>query len=100
MNSIEPSLPDLQNAVLDIATVDQLFRDIQQCTEVLEIIPKYSQHGYVPEGVISLSDARTLLINRQVRAVQLRYRYQEAQWWDTVMVVGEGFRLVRIQHDF
>jgi hypothetical protein len=94
-------LPDLNMTLLDAAQVEQLFRDIEACTRITEIIPKFAARGHVPDTAsVTLSQARELLATRAVRGLQLRYRYEDADWWDTLMLVGDQFRLVRIRHDF
>jgi hypothetical protein len=94
-------LPDLTNASLDAAQVEQLLRDIELCAQITEIIPKLAARGHVPEAPnISLAQARELLASRAIRGLQIRYRYENADWWDTLMLTGEQFRLVRIRHDF
>lgn len=94
-------LPDLNMTLLDGAQVRQLLCDIELCTQITEIIPKYSARGHVPDAaVVTLAQARELLAKRAVRGLQLRYRYEGADWWDTLMLVGDQFRLVRIRHDF
>jgi hypothetical protein len=94
-------LPDLTTAPLDAAQVDQLLRDIELCAQITEIIPKYLSRGHVPDAAnISLAQARELLATRAIRGLQIRYRYEEADWWDTLMLMGDQFRLVRIRHDF
>lgn len=96
-----PQLPALHTTVLDAAQVEQLLRDIEACTELVEILPKYSAQGCVPNVAgVSLAEARTLLATRAVRGLQLRYRYEGADWWDTLLAAGEGWRVVRIRHDF
>ena len=96
-----PKLPDLNQATLDWAGVEVLLRDIAACTQVTEIIPKALAQGYVADGVaLTLADARRLLEERAVRGLQIRYRYDGADWWDTLMVLPEGWRLVRIRHEF
>lgn len=99
MDVTENKLPDLQNTLLDPLVLEQLFRDIQTCTEIIEIIPKFSA-GYVGQTSATLEEARGLLLSKQARAVQIRYQYEGAQWWDTIMAVQDQFRLVRIQHNF
>ncbi|MBA4150235.1 MAG: hypothetical protein H0X66_19165 [Verrucomicrobia bacterium] len=99
MDSTENKLPDLQNTLLNPEVLEQLFRDIERCTEIIEIIPKVSA-GYVGQTSITLEEARAHLLSKQVRAVQIRYQYEGAQWWDTIMAVGDQFRLVRIEHNF
>ena len=94
-------LPELNQALLDAAQVEQLLRDIEACADITEIIPKYAARGHVPDtAAVTLAQARELLATRAVRGLQLRYRYEAADWWDTLMIVGEQFRLVRIRHDF
>lgn len=96
-------LPDLQQSVLDAETLEQLFSDLATCTEIIEIIPKAAAEGYVPEHThMTLDEARALLLNGQIRGLQIRYHYQGSQWWDTLLPAPDnpGFRIVRIQHDF
>lgn len=96
-----PELPELHSTIFEEAQVQQLLTDIEVCTEVLEILPKFSAQALVPEcPAVSLSQARELLAQRAVRGLQIRYRYEGADWWDTIMVLGDQFRVVRIRHDF
>ena len=96
-----PPLPDLNQATLDWPGVEALLRDIETCAQVTEIIPKAAAQGYVnDQQALTLEDARRLLEERAVRGLQIRYRYDNADWWDTVMVLTNGWRLVRIKHDF
>jgi hypothetical protein len=92
-------LPQLHETVLDDVTVDQLFTDIAELTQVIEVIPKVTGRGYVSEQSISLNQAREMLRGRECRAIQLRYVHEGAQWWDTLMPNSEGTRIVRIRHD-
>ncbi|MBT8037991.1 MAG: hypothetical protein KJO21_10650 [Verrucomicrobiae bacterium] len=97
------ALPDLQQSVLDPETLDQLFVDLASLTEITEIIPKAAAQGYVPEHTeITLEASRELLLAGHVRGLQIRYNYQGSQWWDTLLPApgNQGFRIVRIQHDF
>jgi hypothetical protein len=96
-----PQLPALHTTILDAAQVGQLLSDIEACTELVEILPKYAAQGRVPDAAgVSLAEARTLLATRTVRGLQLRYRYDGADWWDTLIMAVEGYRVVRIRHDF
>ncbi len=94
-------LPDLNTTLLDAAQVEQLLRDIELCAQITEIIPKFAARGHVPDtAAVTITQARELLAARSVRGLQLRYHYEGADWWDTLMLVGDQFRLVRIRHDF
>ena len=101
MNQPAP-LPDLHQAELDEVTLRQLFADVSVHTELLEVIPKHSAAGYVPEiAAITLAEGLDLLLTNRVRALQLRYRHDGSTWWDTLMPSPHGtFRIVRIQHEF
>jgi hypothetical protein len=95
-----PSLPVLHTTVLNTAQVETLLRDIEACTELVDILPKYAAQGHVPDRAgVTLAEARTLLASRAVRGLQLRYRYEGADWWDTLMLAGDRYRVVRIRHD-
>jgi hypothetical protein len=96
-----PELPALHTTDLDASQVEQLLEDIQACTELLEILPKYAAQGRVPDtATVTLDHARELLSSRSVRGLQLRYRYDGAEWWDTLILAGDDYRIVRIRHDF
>lgn len=96
----EMKLPELNQAILDPQTLANLFRDIQSLTKVLEVIPKYAANAYVGQTSISLEEGHRLLRNRKVRAIQIRYIYEDAQWWDTLVDTPAGVRVVRIRHTF
>jgi hypothetical protein len=94
-------LPELRSATLDLAEVERLLNDIELCTELTEIIPKHGPQDHVPaDARLTLADARAMLRARTVRGLQLRYRHADADWWDTLMLTGDTFRLVRIRHEF
>jgi hypothetical protein len=101
MNSSAP-LPDLHQSELDEATLQQLFDDVGNHTELMEVIPKFAASSYVPEiAAITLAEGHRLLLDGGVRALQLRYRFGGSIWWDTLTPNASGtFRILRIQHDF
>ena len=94
-------LPDLHQAVLDTATLQQLCEDILACTELLEVIPKYAGNSYVREApALTIQQGIQELANGELLGLQLRYRYEGALWWDTLMRTPAGIRMVRIEHNF
>lgn len=95
-------LPDLRTAQLDDEGVDDLLRDIEQCSELLEIVPKETVQDLIAEPAqrLTFADARALVRERRVRGLQIRYRHEGAEWWDTLMNRGAGWRLVRIRHEW
>lgn len=96
----QPPLPELQQSILDPAMVSQLFADIHNCTQVIEVLPKYSAQGYVADKRITLQEGEELYRAGALRALQIRYSYNGSEWWDTLMNTPQGTRIVRIQHDF
>jgi hypothetical protein len=93
-------LPELHSATLDQDAFEALLHDIENCTELLAVIPRFNSRVPVPDlAEVTLERARELVAARAIRGLQLRYRYQDAEWWDTVMVLEEGYRVVRIRQD-
>ena len=98
----EPStmeLPDLNQAVVDEARLTQLFSDIETCTQVLAVVPRYASRQFIAPTSVSLDEGKRMLVSRRVRAIQLRYLYDGSEWWDTLIPVATGTRIVRIRHD-
>lgn len=91
-----PRLPDVQQAVLDSATLQALFRDLAQFTQILAVIPKMAAAAMVAEQGIDLDNARAGLISGTYRGVQVRYRYDNQEWCDTLLNTPAGIKLVRI----
>ena len=96
--SNEP-LPEMTEALLSDDELAALVRDLQALTEVDEIILKTGPGSADDLSQPTLDEAAQLLLERCVRGVQIRYRYDDALWMDTLMPVAEGTRLVRIRHD-
>jgi hypothetical protein len=98
MNPDSPlTLPALQQAELDAATVEQLFSDLARCTQVLAVLPRFASRTLVPPQTMELAAAHAGLVDGALRGVQVRYRYDGREWTDTLLALGPGrTRLVRI----
>ena len=96
--SDEP-LPEMSDAVLGDDEVAALMRDLRALTKIDEIIVKSGPGRADDAKQLTLDDAAQMLFERTVRGVQIRYRYDESLWMDTLMPVAEGIRLVRVRHD-
>lgn len=98
-----PPLPPVQTAELDAEMLEAVLRDIEQCTELLEAVFKGApgQRATAPmrvtENVQAMRKIRFALHAGGAAGVQLRYRHDGAEWWDTLMRGPNGFRLVRMQ---
>jgi hypothetical protein len=95
-------LPELQDALLDAPTVEQLFLDIRHASELLGVSLKGGAEARASELASSdpLAHAQEALRQGSVLGVQLRYRHRGREWWDTLLRVSGGVRLVRIAPDF
>jgi hypothetical protein len=92
-------LPSLQDAVLDDATLDQLFFDLEASAELCAVLVKGAPSEHAEDAPLSLAGARETL-RAGGRAVQIRYRYGGAEWWDTLVPTPGGTRLVRIEQRY
>ncbi len=99
--TLEPrALPPVHQGSLDDATLDALFADIAAAATLLAVIVKRGRAAEPPRSPAALEDARAALRSGAVRAVQLRYRHEGREWWDTVSPSAPGrWRVVRIAHD-
>jgi hypothetical protein len=99
MMSLDPELllPDLQDVILDDATLRQLVFDIRACARILDVRVKGGATEYASEEEPSLEHALESLAARHVLGVQVRYVHQGAIWRDTLIAVAGGTRLVRTQ---
>ena len=97
----DPTHPDvlpLYQAELDVDTLDALFRDLAGVPHV-KVVVRDAVHTYVREATsqLDLVGARARL--DAGKAVQLRYVYEGAEWWDTLTPHDGIVRLVRVRHD-
>lgn len=93
------SLPEVLEGVLDLPTLEALFADVDATGRVVAVVVKRGRQAEPPRGASGLREARDALREGRATGVQLRYRHDGREWWDTVMAVGPGaWRLVRIAH--
>ena len=97
--SADLQLPQLTQAELDPETFHSLFADLAACTEILAVIPKVGT-GYIVPKNVSLAEGQHLLISEQIQGLQIRYKYQDEEWWDTLISHGTCIRLTRIKQKF
>jgi hypothetical protein len=91
-------MPEVYEGALDEEGLERLFAEVGQGAELLEVLLKGGDQERARGAGATLAQARAMLWAREVGAVQLRYRYEGAQWWDTLMRTAEGARLVRVRH--
>jgi hypothetical protein len=97
-------LPPMREAILSNEQVIQLLDDIQQLgTDVLLMQRPTSAKRADASKVESsqqLAIARTALLCGEIPRVQIRYRWQNQQWIDTLKSTEDGYHIVRIAHQF
>lgn len=93
-----PPVPEMCEALLQTEDINSLFADLAACTSILSIQEKGSPQAYAESGPTALQVAKERLLNRSVRALQIRYSYQNREWTDTLMCLPDGVRLIRCQH--
>jgi len=95
----EKPLPELHQTVLTTETQAALFADLEACTEILAVMPKAGP-GYVTPEEIGLKEGEALLNEGALRGLQIRYRYQNEEWWDTLINRNDQIHITRIQQNF
>lgn len=82
----------LSAADLDPSTLAALFRDLEELTEIDEVLIKGAANSHA--GSAGLLQARQALEDG-ARAIQIRYRWAGKAWLDTLLRTPNGVRLVR-----
>ncbi len=93
-------LPPLSEAELDWDEVHQLIDDIRNLTDEITLMRSAEKTASRAHAREQLLAAAAALQSGQVNRIQIRYRWDGAQWIDTLERRGESFRLVRIRHEF
>ena len=92
-------LPELHQNVLDSETLAALVADLKACADILAVMPKAGP-GYVAPKEIELDEGARLLEAGELRGLQIRYRYQNAEWWDTLINRDGIIHITRIEQNF
>ncbi len=93
-------LADLNEAILDDATLSALVSDLHQHAEVLDVLVKGGATTRTDGKPVRLEDAVALLRAGSVRGVQVRYNWDGDEWRDTLFGTPAGVRIVRMRIDF
>ena len=90
-------LPELHTGELDRATFDALISDLIAHAEVLDVLVKGSAEQHSDGRPVPLLDAAAMLLRGAARGIQIRYRWDGAEWRDTLIAQGGRVRIVRTQ---
>lgn len=91
-------LPFVHDGALTREQLLVVIADIEAGTEVLAVNIKRQQRAHSDEQPVSLSLALEQLLEGTVLGLQVRYRFQGREYWDTVLRAPAGYRIVRIDH--
>lgn len=89
-------LPELREAALDAAGLRALFGDLEAAARIHGLKLKAAPGVRARSDAVTPQDALALLLAGSVRGVQVRYRYAEQTWCDTILASSDGYRVVRI----
>ncbi|MDQ8202416.1 hypothetical protein [Pelagicoccus sp. SDUM812003] len=92
-------LPELHQSHMDSETLAAYFRDLEACAEIFAVIPKMGQ-GYVAPQEVDLRLGKSLLESGALLGLQIRYRFDGSEWWDTLIARGGQIRITRIEQTF
>lgn len=87
--------PQLFQSELNPDEVEALFADLSLGAEVTHVQVKMKLGIGAADSKMTLTDAQGLLRLGQVAAIQIRYRYEQQDWCDTLMVLPHAVRIVR-----
>lgn len=96
---MEHQLPELYQADLDREAVAALFADLEVGAEIDHVQVKATTGPPPHDRPASLQEAHQLLSQGAAKAVQVRYRFEQQSWCDTLMVMADAVRLVRTKVD-
>lgn len=97
-NIPEPPLPEIHDVVLDRAALDRHFAELARDKTLIAVVTRGT--GYAGDPTPAHDPRKQLAAARAALehglSVQIRYRDAATEWWDTLMPVSGGTRLVRI----
>lgn len=91
------ALPELTEAWLDAAGLEQLFSELSRDATVREVRVKGAAQRMAERGVVSLDAALARLRAGDVHGVQILYSFAGATFCDTVMPREGAWRVCRMQ---
>jgi hypothetical protein len=81
------------SAIVDLSTVDELFREVETACESASVRVKRPGRSIADKATVSFAEARSALEGGI--AVQLRYQHDGVAWSDTLAPESDGIRLLR-----
>ena len=96
------ALPPMREATLSKEQVITLFSDIEQLATDILLMQRMTgaqrADASKADSSTKLELAKSALLSGLVPRMQIRYRWQDQQWIDTLKRQDDGFHIVRIAH--
>lgn len=96
------AMPELHEGTMDALRLAVYEAELAESAQVESVQLKGGSEVRARDGGGGggdLAEAFAALQQGQVRGIQVRYRFEGEPWWDTVIALGAGFRLVRVRAD-
>lgn len=94
-----PPAPMMVEGTIDADTLRRLFADLSEAATILGVREKGGPTVYTSVDELAPAGALERLLSGSARAVQVRYRFANCEWSDTVFAQPGGFRVVRCRHE-
>ena len=95
-------LPPMRESILTAEQVNDLFSDIAELAVDVMVMRRSRATSHASasraESSKSLTIAKRSLLSGELPRVQIRYRWQDSLWIDTVESRPDGYRIIRIAH--
>lgn len=95
-------LPPMRESLLSDEQVQQLFSDIESLASDVLLMQRTSTAQRTSVSSVTtveqLNAAKVAILSGTISRAQIRYRWENANWIDTLERTGNSYRLVRIQH--
>lgn len=91
---MKPEIPEVRQAVIQSGELLDLFRDVELLCELESL--RLRGRSDEDERTLTFEEARALVHSGLPGAIQIRYRYEESDWIDTLTPQADGYHLTRI----
>lgn len=95
-------LPPMREAELSAQEVESLFGDIAALGSDILLMQRSTGPQRAPAANVNshtqLEAAKTLLLSGKTKRIQIRYKWRDSLWIDTLNNAGDFYKLIRIEH--
>ena len=95
MSETEVETAALEEGELKGNELEAYFGDLAECADVTSIRVRGGHSRFSDGAAPDLKAAHEAITRGEVRAVQIRYRFEGQEWCDSLMVQEDSTRLVR-----